>query len=533
MTRIGSIARRDALRLVPASLLASACLRGSGTAFAQSPAGALTVGTAAAPVTLDPAWYVDEVNGRVTHQIFETLISHREGSLTPAPGLARAWEVSPDGLAYTFQLQVGVVFHDGSPFDASAVKWNFDRWMDPANRFHKETLAAGGDPFSYFQSGGGKNIRSVDVVAGNSVRITLTRAHAPLLMDLTGWALAMNSPKSAERGLPDFSSKPVGTGPFRFAEGTGDRTRIVLERNPSYWGRPAHLSRVIVRVIPDADARFQAIRSGDIDVMMDVRAGDIRSARDDQSLVVLPRPPVGIAFLNVNCLAAPYDQVAVRQALAASIDRDALVERFYAGNARTARQTVADVMLGSNAAVAGPRYDPDRARELLAEAGYPDGFATELWYPDVPRPYLPDPSATAEAIAADLGQIGVTAALKTENWTSFLRNRSQLRYPLWLLGLLPLAADPDGLLSLMFGDAATDDSWQNTEVRELLARARAEAVAADREAAYHQVASLVEQDVPRIPLVHCSPPVLARSHVTGFIPGPLGSESLASVSLAR
>jgi peptide/nickel transport system substrate-binding protein len=325
---------------------------------------------------------------------------------------------------------------------------------------------------------------------------------------------------------------PVGTGAFRFVEWVpGDR--IVLDRNPRYWGEAASLDRVIVRTIPDNAARFLALTAGSIDMFEGANPDDVRTARRDRNLSVILRPSLNVGYINVNQKQKPFDNLKVRQAIAAAINRPAIVEALFGGTGSLATQLIPSSMLGWNPEVKGPQFDQARARALLSEAGLGGGFSTDFWYMPVSRPYFPNPQQIAEAIAADLAKVGIRTTLKTEDWGAYLEDRNNLKFPMWMLGWTGDNGDPDNFLYYFFGNLAQENSWDNPQVRDLLRQAQHSADSGERDVLYRQVNAIVDQEVPRIPIAHTTPPLLARSYVKGYIGNPTATEYYSTVWLDK
>ncbi|HEU5317847.1 MAG TPA: ABC transporter substrate-binding protein [Chloroflexota bacterium] len=530
---ISTLKRRATLGLGPAALLAAQASWRLPLAHARGEGGTFVFGRGGDSVRLDPAVITDGESARVTEQIFDTLVMFDGSSTDLKPALARSWDIGPDGLSYTFHLRQGVRFHDGTPFDAFAVKWNFDRWHDAENPFHRDAVASG-VTFEYYEDVTGLKdvVSSVEVVDDFTVRVSLTEPQGPFLLNLALFAFGIISPYSLGTGADYLARNPVGTGPFKF-NGWIPGDQILLERFESYWGEPANLDRVVVRVIPDNAARFLALRSNAIDMMENANPEDVAAARRDRALSVILRPPMNIAYINMNLKEKPFDNVKVRQAVAMSINRSAIVEALYGGTGTVATQLIPSSLLGWNTELKGPQYDPTRAKALLAEAGYPNGFTTDFWYMPVARPYYPSPQAIAEAFASDLGKIGIKANLKTEDWGTYLQDRNALKFPIWMLGWTGDNGDTDNFLFTFFGNLRQDNSWDNPQVRALLKQAQVSADTAEREFLYKQINQIIEQELPRIPIAHNSVPLIARSYVKGYLPHPTATEYYGNVWLDK
>jgi peptide/nickel transport system substrate-binding protein len=523
-----TLGRRTVLAAAPTAALAlqaASALSFAKVAFGRGEGGTFVYARAGDPDNLDPALQAPDTIA--TQQIFEGLVSFDGATTQIKPLLARSWEASADGLTYTFNLRRGVRFHDGTPFDADAVKWNFDRWMDESNPYHK------GD-FQYWTYVAGFNeaVKSVDVVDPTTVQISLNRPQGPFLLNLALFAFSMSSPSALMADYDRALKNPIGTGAFRFAERVpGDR--VVLDRNPDYWSEPANLDRVVIRTLPDNGARFLALRGGSVDMIEGPNPEDVVSARRDRGLSVVLRPPLNVGYVGFNLNAKPFDNLRVRQAVAAALNRTAIVEALYGSTATVASQLLPPGMLGFNTDVKGPSYDPDRAKRLLGEAGLGSGFSTQLWYMPVNRPYMPDSRAIGEAMASDLGKVGIKVELKTEDWGTFLTGRTQGKYPMYQLGWIGDNGDPDNFLFPFFGNFSGENTWDNDQVRTLLRQAQSSVDSIERDDLYRQVNGLVDAELPRVPLAHNSTPLIARSYVKGFIANPTAQEFYSSVWLDK
>jgi peptide/nickel transport system substrate-binding protein len=522
-----TINRRGAMALSAAALAAVPAGQRAPVTLARGAAGVFVFGRGGDAVTLDAAASADGESGRVVAQIFDSLVAFSDGTTEPGPALAQSWEVSGDGRTYTFRLREGVRFHDGTPCDAGAVQWNFERWANPAHPGR-----APGVPFAVYErfSGLADAVERAVALDGLTVAVSLRRPMATFLSNVARASLGVASPAAVLAGPEDAFRTPVGTGPFVLAEWVpGDH--LVLERNPAYWGEPARLERVVLRVLPDNAARFMALLAGDLDMMDGANPEDVVAARGNPELAVVLRPSLNVGALNMNLRVRPFDDLRVRQALAAAVNRPQLVEALTGGTGTVATQLLPPAVLGWSPDVAGPSYDPDRARRLLAEAGYPSGFATDFWYMPIPRPMWPDTRAAAEVMAADFARVGVRTTLKTQEWAGYIAAMQRLDYPLWMTGWNNETGDPDDFLYAFFGRLGGDNSWDNAEVRALLAQAQTTAGRSEREALYGRVNTIVDQEVPRIPVVHTSAVLLARARVRGYVANPTGNDRFSTVWL--
>lgn len=487
-------------------------------------------------VGLDPANVTDGESLYVTHQIFETLLNYKPTDTELVPGLATSWENSKDGREWTLTLRKGVKFQDGTPFNAQAVKFNFDRWRLPNNKYH-----VGGN-FEYYTSmfGGFPGvIKDVQVVDDYTVKFILTRPLAPFLADLAMPTFGIASPAAVEKYGKDFFKHPVGTGPFTFVSWDKDQ-KIVLKRNDNYWGPRPALDEVVFRTIPDNSARLMELKSGTIDAMIGLNPDDYKTVKDDPNLQVLLRPSMNVGYLALNNLKKPFNDPRVRQAIACAIDKKALIDAFYAGLGKPAKNPLPPSVWGYNDSIQDYPYDPAKAKELLAEAGYPHGFTTTLWAMPVARPYMPQPKEIAQAIQADLAKVGIKANIVTYDWATYIAKGENGEHDMYLFGWTGDNGDPDNFLYVLLGkDNAVKGAasnvcfYQNEEVNNLLKQAQSVSDQSKRAALYEQAQAIIHQDEPMVPLVHSMEVVVAKKSVKNLIPHPTGTESFAGVDIQQ
>jgi peptide/nickel transport system substrate-binding protein len=510
-------------RLSVLVLLFAAC----GTAPGPSPApatgsltptgGAVRVAIPSDIASLDPWTSPDPTSQLVLRQVFETLVDLEPGGLKIVPKLAEKWTVSSDGRVWAFSLRSGLQFHDGTAFDAGAVVANFERGLGFA-RFDLASV-----------------VLSVTAPTTSTVRFDLKAPYAPLLATLASPSFGVVSPACLKQG-PSWSSPAsrcaAGTGPFRLGDGAwkpGDR--VTLTKYQGYWGFDAAGKRLpladslVFRVSGIEDARAGSLRNASADVATELSPQSVRALRSDPNVAPLSRAPFESAYLGITTTSAPLDAPDVRRALAMAVDRSALVRTSYAGTARAASQLVPPLLLGYDDSVTQfTPTDPSAAKKLLADAGFPHGFATDLWYAPDFSVALPDPKAIADAVAADLAKIGVTATVRASGPDTFTSDARSGAFPLWLGARAPGRADADDFLA---------DATANPVAQELLRRARAESDASKRAELYKQVSKMVQQDVTRIPLIVAGASLGATRKVQGIVPQPVVGESFATVSVGR
>ncbi|MGD7045079.1 ABC transporter substrate-binding protein [Jeotgalibacillus proteolyticus] len=481
-------------------------------------------------VGLDPITVTDGESFKVTKNVFETLIEFGREDTEINPGLAAEWDVSEDGLTYTFTLQEGVTFHDGEAFNADAVVYNFERWASGTE-----------DKFYYYKSmfGGfgddeGHVIESVTAADDMTVEIKLKRPQAPFLKNLAMSPFGIASPKALdEMGDEGFNESPVGTGPFKFVEWRRN-DRIVLEKNEDYWqeGLPK-LNEIIFRSIPENSARLNALQSNEIDLADGVNPSDAAMIEENADLQLFERPSMNVGYLGLTTTREPFDDPKVRQAMNHAIDRQAIVDAFFEGRAEVAKNAMPPVIAGYNDDIEGYEYDPEKAKQLLEEAGLGDGFEMDLWAMPVPRPYMPDGQKVAEAIQNNLADVGITAEIVNYEWATYLEKARMGEADAFLLGWTGDNGDADNFLYVLLDQDNIGSNnytyYENQELHDLLIEAQSEVDEEARNQLYMDAQEIIHEDAPWVPLAHSTPLMAGSSTLKDFVAHPTGSDNLMDV----
>jgi peptide/nickel transport system substrate-binding protein len=394
--------RRAAATALVATALAALLAAPASHAQAPTPGGNLTI---AFPANQEPASMDGHIDPFQSTWLLNSLVADPlvvlDADQTYKPGLALSWESSADGKVWTFRLRPGVTFHDGTEFDAAAVKYNIERILDP--RTSSKQLASDVGP-----------VRSVEVIDKLTVRFTYDTPWVTLLDGLRRAPLW--SPTAAEKhGLAEFQRNLVGTGPFTFVEWVqGDR--VNLARNPDYWGPAPALETATFRFISDPTAAFSAMMAGDIDVFSGYPAPEnLPQFEADPRFQVLVGSTEGETILAMNNKQPPFDDIVVRQAVSHAIDRQAIIDGAMFGYGTPIGTHFAPHNPDYLDLTAQSNYDPELARTMLAEAGYPDGFTTTM--------KLPPPSYArrgGEIIAAQLRAVGIETEITNVEWAQWL-----------------------------------------------------------------------------------------------------------------
>jgi peptide/nickel transport system substrate-binding protein len=472
--------RSTRLTVIAAALALGAFV--SAEALAQTKGGVLRVGQARSPVSLDPHLGVSLHEFHVLYSIFDGLVGYDE-NLALRPALAESWQRT-DPTTWVFRLRKGVKFHDGTGFDASAVKWNVERIKNPETKARVRDLDV---------------IEVVEAVDPHTVRFRLKAPTGLLPTFLAERGGLMVSPAAVKRLGPDHGRQPVGTGPYRFVEWKTD-DHITLERWDGYWDKnAAHLDRVVYRIIPDESVLVTNLRAGQIDLVMDAPPKDLGALKREANLTVQQRPGLGFYWINLNSGIAPFNNKAVREAMALAIDRPAMLRSLYFGAGSAAAGPVAPPSWAFDAGRKPPARDVARAKEKLAEAGMPNGFFFKMLVGSTPM-YR----TNATAIQAQLAEAGIQADLEVAETVKVLQQVVARTYQasstIWI-GLNP---DPDFVLHPLYHSQGlfNRDRYSNPKVDQLLDRARTLDSEAERRKLYQEAVATIVDDAADLWLYH-------------------------------
>jgi peptide/nickel transport system substrate-binding protein len=513
---------RTAAAALAIAFLATAC--GSGSSSGGTGASnTLVVARVKDAVVLDPAQATDGMSLNLTQEIVKGLVEFTPGTFDVRPAIARSWKMSPDAKTWTFELKPGLTFSDGTPVDAQAVVFNFNRWRLPSDPYRANlSYAYYADMFGGFPG----LITNVKASAPDTVVFTLSRPFSPFLRDLAMPPFGISSPTAVRKDVANYGQHPVGWGPYVLSEWVKD-DHITLTANPRY---PVHggYDTVIVRDIPDQATSVLEMERGDVDILTDPRPDDAAQLAKQKGLTVYYQPPNNNSYVAMNLDRPPFGKLAVRQAIAYGLDVRAIVKAFYPKGAIVANNWTPPEMLGNNPAVRAYPYDPAKARAMLAKAGFPHGFSTQLYYPTIPRPYMPDPQRIAEAIQSDLQKIGITATLEPFEWGVFLDKVAHGEDPMCLIGWSGDNGDPDNffypLLDKDSADAKPDGQnysfWRDENFHKLMLAGQAAIGEAARAPIYREANAMVHDQAPAIPIVHVGVPIVVKSSIGGFVPNP-------------
>ncbi|MBB4018955.1 dipeptide transport system substrate-binding protein [Chelatococcus caeni] len=515
-------------------------------ALAASPAAAKTLVfcSEGSPEALNPQIVTTTTGMNAGRPMFNNLVEFVPGTTQIVPALAESWEISPDGTTYTFHLRRGVKFHANAVFTPTR-DFNADDVLFSLMRQWKEDHPFHGTPgatFDYFRDLGMPDlIRAIEKVDDHTVRISLARAEAPFLANL---AMPFNVMLSAEygelllrRGEPArLDADPVGTGPFALV-GYQKDIAIRYRAFADHWNGRQKIDTLVFSITPNPAVRLAKLKAGECHIMAFPNPSDREAIAANPSLRLLQQEGLNIGYLAMNAARPPFDNVELRRAVNMAIDKRAIIEAVHQGTGTVAKNPIPPLLWSYNEAIEDYPYDPAQARRLIAEAGYPDGLDTDLWYMPVNRPYNPDGRRVAELVQADLARIGMRTRLVTEEWDQYRVKLQAGEPPLALYGWTGDNGDPDNFLNVLLGCAAARPGGNNVakwclpEYDALVTRAKATSDRSERETLYRQAQEIFKREAPWVPLAHSIVFMATRKEVKGFGIDPLGRHVFEGVDL--
>ena len=537
---------RGNLRRLALPLVALVVLAAAGTAGGASKSGTLVFAGASDPTYLDPALVSDGESFRVTEQIFEGLVILKPGTTKVIPRLATKWKLSGGGKVWTFDLRKGVKFHDGTPWNAAAACYNFNRWynwtgpfQDPSATFYYQATYGG------FRHNEVANLspplfKSCQTVGNYRIVIHLTRPSGVFFPSLVISSFAMQSPTALKKYGADEATlsggtfrptgtyafqHPTGTGPFKFSSWTIGQ-KLELVRNANYWGQKAKLDKIVVRPISDNTARFQALQTGEVNAYDLAAPQDISGLNGNAKLKVVKRPAFNVAYVTIHQGAnSPMNDIKVRQAVAYGLDRATVVKQFYFGTGKVANEFEPPSLFGWTNKVQKYPYNPTKAKELLNSSSCKVPCKIDFWYPTgVSRPYMPDPKRNFEAFQASLDNSGFSVTAHSAPWrpTYVAKVNEGSAGDLNLIGWTGDYGDPDNFLGTFFRNFNPQFGFNNSEITGILNRALNEPNFAKRIKLYQQANVIIMKYLPGVPYAHATPALGAEKRVTKLIATPVG-----------
>jgi dipeptide transport system substrate-binding protein len=510
-----------------------------------APSGTLVFCSEGSPAGFDPGQHTTSTDfDASTNTIYNELVQFKRGTLDLEPALATSWDVSADQRTVTFHLRRGVKFQTTAyfkptrDFNADDVLFTFNRMLHTDDPFRKAYPVS----FPYFSDlGFDKNIDSIDRTDDYTVRFHLKE---PDVIFVRNIAMNFASILSAEYAAKltgthreaDINQYPVGTGPFTFRSYQKDAL-IRYDANPDYW-RPEDvgLAHLVFAITPDPAARIQKLASGECQVSVFPRPADLDVVKRNPSLTLVSGVGFNVGFVAYNTQHKPLDQVAVRRALDMAIDKPTIIQAVFSGNATVATNPMPPAQWSYDKALKDAPFDPAKAKALLSQAGFPDGFDLKLWAMPVQRPYNPNAQLMAQLIQQDWAKIGVRAKIVSYEWGEYNRRAKQGgEHDAILYGWSGDNGDPDNWLGTLLGCDAVHGSnvskWCDQGFNALIEKARATSDMQERTRLYEQAQVIFKQQAPYTPIAHSIVSLPESKRVKGLVFSPLGSHRFDGVTL--
>lgn len=505
---------------------------GGGEEAAESDS-TIVVGLQAEPVTLDPAQMTDFNSTRGGREMYDSLVEFKDGETELEPGLAESWEVSDNGLEYTFKLRQDVKFHDGTPFNADAVKFSIDRQIDTEHPYH-DTGEFGYADFTFGM------VSQVDVIDEFTVKIILEEPYAPFLGNVAMHSACIVSPEAVKEHGKDFTLNPVGTGPYKFVS-WDPGVEIILEANEEYWGEVPSVKKLVFRPIVEDQTRLTELEAGSIDFMVGVLPDDLQRVKDNPDLQVTEQPGMHSWYLVLNCQQPPFNDVRVRQAANHAINKEAIVDNILQGTGTLAKNILPPVVWSYTEDIQTYEYNPERAKELLAEAGYADGVPEFEFFVPESGSGMQQAVAMATAIQSDLEAVGFKTKIQTLEWGSYLdkvfspaAKEDMIMHEMSWMGD---NGDPDNFLYILqsghqWPPAGFNEAfYKNYKVDELLVKARTISDQEERTELYVEAQKLIAADAPLVVVDHETQVVVMKNNIKGFQLHPTGVFRFGNVTV--
>ncbi len=524
----------------------AAVLAGSICLALASPAAAKTLVfcSEGSPENFNPMINETGTTFDANRPVYERLLAFKPGSTDVAPALAESWDISPDGKIFTFHLRHGVKWHANAnfkptrDFNADDVVFSFERQFKDSNPYHKVS----GGAYDYFTDMGfDKLLTSVEKVDAYTVKFTLSEPQSPFLADLAMDFAAIQSQEYADAltklGKQDLiDQQPIGTGPFEFVVYQKD-SAVRYRKFPQYWGPKAKVDSLVFSINTDPAVRLAKLRANECQIADYPNLADLASIKADKNLALMQQPGLNIGYLAFNDMKKPFDDPRVRTALNMAIDKKAILEAVYQGAGQPAKNLIPPTMWSYNTKITDFKYDPEAAKKLLAEAGFPNGFDTDLWAMPVQRPYNPDARRIAELMQSDLAKIGVKAKIVSYEWGEYRKRVQNGEHSMALLGWTGDNGDPDNFFTPLASCTAarlggsSASKWCDQDFDALIKKAVTLTDKAARTKLYEQAQVIMHDQAAFYLIAHSVVFMPMRKEVSGYVMSPFGSHDFGAVDL--
>lgn len=471
----------------------------------------IVVAQGADATSLDPHATNDQTSSRVYVQLYDTLVK-TDLDMEIVPGLAKSWE-QLDSLTTVFKLREGVKFHNGEELKAGDVKFTIDRMLKFPRVQHIVQA-----------------VDRVEVVDDYTVKVITREPFGALLKHLSHTSASILNEKAVTEGEEGYGMEPVGTGAFSFVKwDAGDK--IVLRANEEYFRGAPEIKNLVFKRIPEGSGRTIALERGEVDIVYDIGPIDVGAVKGNADLILVEEVSLSMVYLGFNMKREPYNNLKVREAIGYAIKVDDIINAVLVGQGIEANSPIGPKVFGHNANIKPPKHDIEKAKALLAEAGYPNGFKTRIWTNDDQIRVQ-----VARLIKAQLEQVGIKADINIVEWGRYLDKTARGEHEMFLLGWVSVTGDADyGLYGLFHsttqGGAGNRSFYVNPQVDDLLDRAKLSTDNDERIALYGEAQELVQRDLPIRALYHQFQNAGIQNDIEGFNLNPTGRHRIYGVRI--
>ncbi len=541
MTQSPKLARR--MRPSKSALLCALALPAL-LALAPASAKTLVYCSEGSPENFSPSINTTGTSFDALSPIYSRLVEFERGGTAVVPGLAERWTVTPDGKEYTFFLRKGVKWHSNKNFkptrdmNADDIIFAIERQWKENHPYFKVTSSN----HSYFMGMGmDKQIKSVDKIDAMTLKITLNKPEAPFL---SGWAMEYAGIQSKEyadamlkAGTPEkIDQEPIGTGPFYLVQYQKDAV-IRYKAFPEFYAGKAKIDDLVYAITTDASVRWAKLQKGECHIMPYPNPADLDAMRKDPKVSVLEQPGLNVGYLAYNTTKKPFDDVRVRKAINMAINKQAIIDAVYLSTGVAAKNPIPPTQWSYNDAIKDDAFDPAAAQKLLAAAGLPNGFTTDLWAMPVQRPYNPNAKRIAELMQADLAKIGVKAEIKSFEWGEYRKRLQAGEHQMGMLGWTGDNGDPDNFLHTLLGCDAAKTGGSNVAkfcfqpFEDLVLKAKTITDPTARGKLYEQAQVIFKEQAPWFTIAHAVQLKPVRKEVIDFKLSPFGRHNFYGVDI--
>jgi len=512
---------------------------------AQAATKSLVFCSEASPAGFDIAQYTSGTDNDAAEPIYNRLTEFEQGSTSVVPALATRWDVSPDGLVYTFHLREGVKFHSNKTFtptrdfNADDVVFTFNRMLKKDQPFR----VAYPTEFPYFTGMGmDKNLKSVEKTGPLTVAFTLNNVDAAFIQNIAMNFASILSAEYADKlmasgDVRDINQQPIGTGPFVFQRYQKD-SQIRYIANKQFWDPSrVKVDQLIFAINTDPSVRVQKLKKNECQITSNPRPADLDALKADKQLKVMEQPGFNLGYIAYNVRHAPLDNLQVRQALDMAINKPEIIKAVYQGAGQLAVNAMPPTQWSYDESIKDAPYNPEKARELLRAAGVKEGTVINLWAMPVQRPYNPNAKLMAQMLQSDWAKIGLKVNIVSYEWGEYLKRSKNGEHDISLIGWTGDNGDPDNWLGTLYSCAAIGGNnysmWCDEKYDRLVKAAVSTSDKAQRIDLNKQAQHYLKEQVPITPIAHSTVNQPLRAEVQGFQVSPFGRNNFSGVDIAR